>query len=93
MTLSRQLKMWCVLTEKHGKTGRPYIVESTLSFYKSESIKKFVSGSSHNWPYWKRKFNFQCKRVTVTITTIAPAPEPSSDDWYANPGNSGKVDF
>ena len=62
--------MWCVLTEAHGRTGRPYMVDSTLDFYKKGSIKKFVEGSGAKWEYWKRKFNFQCRKVTVTITTV-----------------------
>lgn len=65
--MKTQSKMWCVLTHCHPATGTSIFIESTLSYYKKDSIKKFTEGSGNTWNYWKRKFNYRCEKVTVTI--------------------------
>lgn len=70
--MEKTRKMWVVLTRNHPNTGGASICDSTMSERKSDSIQKFISGSGSPWRYWKKRFNFCCEQVTVTIKTIKP---------------------
>lgn len=56
----------------------------------------FVGASASYWRQAQRR-GAKCLRVNITFQQVIPPAKtlnPSEpEDWYADPGNSGKVDF
>ena len=66
----KPLKLWCVVNNNHPARVEPYQIWTTLSYYKKDSIKKFIEGSGQSWNHWYSKYNFRCVKVEVTIKEI-----------------------
>ena len=60
-------KLWCCVGLNFKKG--PYYAWQSLSYKRTESIKKHIDGGAWNWLKWKSK-GWKCIKVEVTIKPI-----------------------
>jgi hypothetical protein len=58
--------LWCCVGFKFTS---PCYDWSSLSYKRTDSIKKFITGSSWNWIKWKSK-GWKCIKVSVEIKPL-----------------------
>ncbi len=91
MTLSTLKKYWIVVFSNGN------VAHWSIASTKRRCIENYLYGTGGS--DWKkdRRRGHQCIRVNITFQPVSKPPQklnPSdTTDWYANPGNSGKVDF
>lgn len=65
--LKEQERWACVQPLKNGVIN---VWDDSLSYMKSDSIKKFVKGTSLTWRQWKRKYGVKCIKVQIKFNKL-----------------------
>jgi hypothetical protein len=59
---------WVIICENHSVTGRSYIVTSTFRRLRKDAITDFCEGSTKQWNYWRKEYNFRAVKAEQLIT-------------------------
>lgn len=69
----------------------------SIASTKRQSIENFLDGAPSSAWEKARRLGAKCIRMNITFQPVPPSPAktttPEPENWYANPGNSGNVDF
>lgn len=91
MKLSTLKKYWIVVFANGN------VAHWSIAATKRQSIQNYLDGTGFYAGETSRRLGTKCLRVNITFQPVTPAQKklnPSdATDWYADPGNSGKVDL
>lgn len=62
----KEMIKWCCVNYEFSN---PMILEDSLKWKRTDSIKWFISGTRQDWRHW-RKIGWKCVRVKVTIHVL-----------------------
>ena len=61
---------YVIYSECHPASNQNFLHSSTFRQYKKECISEFIKGTSKDWEYWKRNYNYRCVKATQTVKIL-----------------------